>query len=283
MALWTPAKITTALWLDAADSSTLFDAVSGGSLVAADGAVARWEDKSGNGRHATQSGGTARPLRKVSAINSMDSLRFDGSNDNLKLSDRALLRNLPGVTVFFVAKSATSAAGERILFSAFVNANTGNMHALGQLANQGRYGGRRVSGTAGDFSNAGTFDTSTTLIVAQQRWSVAQKQLWIHGTSVDNDLAFQDAGNSENLDSFADPTIGSNSANDFLFNGDIAECVLLQSSAITADQQLIEGYLAWKWGTEGSLPNDHPYKNAAPRTGALVTIIRQHYAAQGAR
>ena len=25
-----------------------------------------------------------------------------------------------------------------------------------------------------------------------------------------------------------------------------------------------EGYLAWKWGLEGNLPSDHPYKNSAP-------------------
>lgn len=25
-----------------------------------------------------------------------------------------------------------------------------------------------------------------------------------------------------------------------------------------------EGYLAWKWGLQGNLPNNHPYKNAAP-------------------
>jgi len=25
-----------------------------------------------------------------------------------------------------------------------------------------------------------------------------------------------------------------------------------------------EGYLAWKWGLQGNLPNTHPYKNAAP-------------------
>jgi hypothetical protein len=42
------------LWLDAADGDTLFDATSGGNKVTTDGgAVKRWEDKSGGGRHAT--------------------------------------------------------------------------------------------------------------------------------------------------------------------------------------------------------------------------------------
>ena len=30
------------------------------------------------------------------------------------------------------------------------------------------------------------------------------------------------------------------------------------------DFEKAEGYLAWKWGLEGNLPSDHPYKNSAP-------------------
>lgn len=71
------------LWLDASDSSTLYDADTGGSLTAADGEVGRWEDKSGNGNDATQSSSTLRPLRRTSQQNSLDSVEFDGSNDYL--------------------------------------------------------------------------------------------------------------------------------------------------------------------------------------------------------
>ncbi len=80
---WTPANISTALWFDAADAATLFNATSGGTAVAADGEVWRWEDKSGNGRHAIQGGATLRPVRKVGVRNSLDAIRFDGSNDGL--------------------------------------------------------------------------------------------------------------------------------------------------------------------------------------------------------
>ena len=58
---WTPAQITTALWLDAADAATLYDATSGGNLVVSGGAVARWNDKSGNSRNATQASASLRP------------------------------------------------------------------------------------------------------------------------------------------------------------------------------------------------------------------------------
>lgn len=65
------------VWLDGTDSSTMYDATTGGSLVALNGAVARWEDKSGNARHATQSTANNRPLRKASY------LEFDGTDDGL--------------------------------------------------------------------------------------------------------------------------------------------------------------------------------------------------------
>jgi hypothetical protein len=45
--------------------------------------------------------------------------------------------------------------------------------------------------------------------------------------------------------------------------GDIAEIVV----GILADRQRHEGYLAHKWGLTANLPNDHPYKNNAPKYG----------------
>lgn len=72
------------LWLDASDAATLFDATTGGNAVTADAtAVARWEDKSGNGRHATQSTLLNRPILKTGVQNNRNALRFDGSNDSL--------------------------------------------------------------------------------------------------------------------------------------------------------------------------------------------------------
>ena len=47
-------------------------------------------------------------------------------------------------------------------------------------------------------------------------------------------------------------------------NIDIAEIVFYQSALSLSNRQLIEGYLAHKWGLTSSLPNDHPYKSTAP-------------------
>ena len=82
---FTPTSISgLQVWLDASDTSTLYDSTVGGSLVTSDGsAVARWEDKSGFGRHASQSTVNARPTLKLNQKNSRPGLRFDG-NDFLR-------------------------------------------------------------------------------------------------------------------------------------------------------------------------------------------------------
>jgi hypothetical protein len=67
------------LWLDASDPSVLFDATTGGSLVAADGEVARWEDKSGNARHMTQDTLRNRPIRQTQIQGGKDVLYFNGT------------------------------------------------------------------------------------------------------------------------------------------------------------------------------------------------------------
>lgn len=98
-----------ALWLDAADQGTLFDATSGGSAVAADGAVRRWADKSAAGLAATN--GLAvnnQPIRKVAVQNGRDALRFDGVNDSLQVSAVTLQTFLSVFIVSSTTRTATN-------------------------------------------------------------------------------------------------------------------------------------------------------------------------------
>ena len=69
---WNPTFIETALWLDAADASTITES---------GGAVSQWNDKSGNGRNATQSTPASRPTLTTSNLNNLDVITFDGSDD----------------------------------------------------------------------------------------------------------------------------------------------------------------------------------------------------------
>jgi len=47
----------------------------------------------------------------------------------------------------------------------------------------------------------------------------------------------------------------------------LAELVAFNTGLSLSNRQLIEGYLAWKWGLQASLPNTHPYYAATPSAG----------------
>jgi hypothetical protein len=42
--------------------------------------------------------------------------------------------------------------------------------------------------------------------------------------------------------------------------GHICELIIHNTALTTFQRQQVEGYLAWKWGLQGSLPANHPYK-----------------------
>ena len=66
--------------------------------------------------------------------------------------------------------------------------------------------------------------------------------------------------------------IGGGSA--FRLQGQVAEVLYYNSTFTTSQRQQIEGYLAWKWGLQGSLPANHPYKNSSPNITNPAGISR---------
>jgi hypothetical protein len=97
------------LWLDAADSSTLFDATVGGSNVTTqDAPVTRWKDKSGNNFDMIQSVENSKPILKTAFINGKNCIRTDGVNDFM--SSGANFNGYPSFTCFMVGKSTTTGA-----------------------------------------------------------------------------------------------------------------------------------------------------------------------------
>ena len=58
------------------------------------------------------------------------------------------------------------------------------------------------------------------------------------------------------------------------FPGHICEFIIYSASLTTPDRQQVEGYLAWKWGLQTSLPPTHPYKNSTPNILNSLGISR---------
>jgi hypothetical protein len=104
------------VWLDASDTSTLYDATTGGNLVTNGNIVRRIQDKSGNGRHFTQSVTTTTQvgIRVDSGLNGKTTLESQSGQTTLRGYDSTFTLTLSAQTVImiynFTGSSGNSAA-----------------------------------------------------------------------------------------------------------------------------------------------------------------------------
>ena len=265
--LWTPSQISTALWLDAADASTI---VLNGSTVS------QWNDKSGNGRNFAQATAANQPTYSATVLGGQPALTFDGASDFMSAGD-TLDVGTTNLTIMTVVKYATNnqsgaIVGKSLLgpgagrFSLYRAQSGGNLGAGTQYATF--FGTFDVS--AGAFTQAVDASTSTKIFGGEwNRTASGYAKVWENGT---NTASVAYAGDSLNLNNTNELWIGAYqdtsgtappTANSYM-NGQIAEIVIAQSSLSTDNRQKLEGYLAWKWGLQANLPAGHPYKNSPP-------------------
>jgi len=254
VATWTPADITTALWLDAADPSTLFDATSGGSFPANGGNVRRWEDKSGNARHYTIASNN--PTRSAAAVNGKDSVAF-ATNQCLRRSDSGYPTG--NLTFCMVARTNSSFSDGQYACCMHYGANSigsGVFIQYGTDSAQSISNGISVSqfGASSGVSSA----TNADIVFAVTRSGTTYNTRLNGGASTSSRVMTTNTS----LSGFT--TIGAYNASlgGAFLTGRISEIVLVNSNS--SDLEKIEGYLAHKWGTTASLPSGHPYETVAP-------------------
>ncbi|MFM6669133.1 MAG: hypothetical protein ACKPJO_03205 [Dolichospermum sp.] len=224
--LLTPAQISTDLWLDAADSSTI---ILNGSTVS------QWRDKSGNGRHATQATAANQPAYQATGLNGRPTIGFDGTNDAL-LSSFSLA--LPATVIVVFRINAYKSFG---VIYGNATTNTLGLHSSNAaLYNFDAIAVRTLSTTL-----------NTTPMMVASTWSSNQIQSHVNGGN-----AFTFSTSNPN---FTGLVIGDASVGSQTLNGSISEIVIT-----SANRQLIEGYLAWKWELTANLPDNHPFKFNPP-------------------
>jgi len=243
--LWTPAEITTAIWLDAADATTVTETA---------GAVSQWNDKSGNGRDATAGAGIE-PDYVLAEQNGLNVIRFDGSQyldlgtglDWMAVdADHVAFVVLKNDSYKNIYGAANGSAGDASLHIGFSSDSSYRLNrwsndwgpAITANYNSGEYNFLRFGWDEGGekfvYANAKLEGTS--------------------GSHVASGLSAMAGGGR----------IG-NVVGQGLLDADLCEFVMLDTAAPTQDTvDKMEGYLAWKWGLESNLPGDHPYKDAAP-------------------
>lgn len=227
-------------WWDFSNGSTMFDATTGGSLVAADAAVARVEDLSGNTRHFTQATSASRPIRKTNIQNGRGTIRLNGSQHFMATSaNLSTILPLAQCTVFAVAACA-SASNDAILDR--------NSCVLSSSSGGGRgYACFRSNNTA----YALGYDTayrSASLSYTIGTWGVFTTR---HDGST---LLFRLNGGSDSSVSLATNAFSSgtaqlgNNAYGARLNGDVGEIIAYNVALSDADRNAVESYLQNKWG-----------------------------------
>jgi hypothetical protein len=236
--IWTPSQIETTIWLDASDAAT---------LIASNGDVSQWNDKSTNGHNMIQADGAKQPKTGVRSMNSLNIIEFDGSSNFMSLvsgfqpgaSDVMVLSVVsfdePGPTTERILNCQVGIGTRFALLNSgagthFVASSTYNAANTGYLTGNNIIGGVKLGASQGVGYNGGIYGTNNA------GDTVATLDNWYLGCY---------NGSSEYLD------------------GAIAELIIVFSYDYDLRQK-IEGYLAHKWGLTDKLPSDHPYKTNQP-------------------
>ncbi len=262
--LWNPSQLTTAVWLDADDATTI--TLNGSN-------VSQWNDKSGNNRNATQGTAAAQPLFVPTGMNGLPTLQTDGG-DFLSIGLRfGLFQNVSGATIALVIKYSVGAYTINAL-SAFVSTGASLTMTRFGLTPSATLNRLAVAGRRLDTDSFAAVESSTSRVsasgvgiieVGNADYANAHANHFTNGTQDATNVTFQTAGNTENRTPQAASLFAISSTSNQLFSGcQISEVLMFNSTLSTTDRQKLEGYLAWKWGTVASLPAGHPYKNSPP-------------------
>jgi hypothetical protein len=263
--LWTPDTVSPRLWFDAGDIATISNATG----------VSEWRDKSGRGLHLSQAVAADQPLFVANQQNGLSIIR-NVSADTLSRSSVPIFNNVGQGWIFLVVRWPTAADATTghpvVLFGTGSGATRANITAFpNNGTNTLAISGRRL-----DTDGFRQFTTSTTRASVQDRfiiqtahfnWAAGQANHWTNGTQDLTAGAFLTAGNTSPTDSFSISALGLASFSFFTPNGtEIAEYLVFENN-LPANRQVIEGYLAWKWGLRSDLPAAHPFRNRPPLIG----------------
>lgn len=218
-------------WIDASDSSTLYTAATGGSLVAADGTVGRAEDKTGNGRHVTQSTANNRPLRKAGAIGGLDALLFSGTGQALVSPTFSVPQP---ATLVLVASVNSTGAGST--FRSIIDGTPGRTAIL-----QGNPGTDLL---ARDYNASGTSVASQWVVGVPLvvTWIVNGSSSRLRSNAVQRATATAAAGD------VTTPILGgADATGSFGFNGYLCEYILYPLALTTTQAEYVERGLMAKW------------------------------------
>ncbi len=243
------------LWYDADDATTI-------STTGSD--VDQWDDKSGNGYHASKSGG-ARPTTGTNTINGRQTIEFNGSGDNLAISGKSYTTSgeISGLSLFSVQRVYTT--GRNMILS-FDRSETFR-YTIGDdsvISGNSRNVGFDTQGSSGatwdSYGGTNVVSSAARLTGASYDAASGAKVIYADGTA---ETSITDDGNNHapgtnlgsgtnrfgflGVGSEASSFDGSTGPNNW-FHGDMGE-VLMYERALSYDETMqVNQYLTAKWG-----------------------------------
>ena len=229
------------LWLDAADKSSI--TFSSGTTVSA------WLDKSGNGNNGTANTGITWNVNGFG--NGLPAMTFTSTQwflGNISITGN----QFTAFCVFNMNSASTTYV--RVLSLGVSGTNDYDNNAYICIV--------RLGGTV--FSNYRN-NTYPAINIALDTNELTTS--WVDGTTsyisqYGGTPATTGSSGNFGVSSYA---IGvSNNTSDSPFYGFISEIIVYNTALTLSQRQQVEGYLAWKWGVQSSMPSTHPFKKFKP-------------------
>lgn len=253
---WTPRREAgLQFWLDAADA---------GTITLNSGNVSEWRDKSGKGNHATQGTAASQPAYTLAGQNGRNLVTFDGSNDFMDIPATFMAGiSLPfSIYWVFLRRGAGSSSGayDPALCPIDGANDRGSFHYV-KAANlyPASYPFFGSSPSWGNYDvTSGLYTNDVPYVI---RFTATDSQWQVFRTGVQEGTTQTRGGvpaagiTALRMCQQPNPLRHANNA--------VAEMFCVTSPTATANTQA-EGYLAWKWGFQASLPAGHPYRNGPP-------------------
>jgi len=245
--LWTPIQLGTnlTLWLDAANTN---------SVVLNGSNVSQWSDLSGQGNSVYNSIASTQPTYQPTGLNGLPTINFTtGGMSLLGVGNFGVLGSAPraAAAVFYggAVETGTPAAGESFGFTdvpggyvwaPYLYASSGDIYAYDPSfsTDTNIFFGQYFNGILSGYFNGSFFGSNS-----------------IAPNTIPDQIQI-----GTRLDGFTQP-------------GEISEIIYVDTGLTLAQQQILEGYLAWKWGLQTNLPTSHPYRYAPPLAAGLNVSI----------
>lgn len=232
---WSPSDVASILAWWRADA---IEGLSDGDDVSA------WPDSSGNGNDLTQSSAANKPHYKTGILNGLPVVRVTNASDShfMSLPGEVQAKAFAMVTKCGTALTYGTFFGHSTLYDyvCFGTAWVSSYYAATPVKN-----GTAWQDGADDWGSPNDLQT----LVRDTSWHVI--------ASSHNQSYSPGYGRIDQM--FRDRTFAN-----WGHDGDVAEVILFSDVLSDSDRQKVEGYLAWKWGLQASLPAGHPYHDAAP-------------------